>query len=109
MRYCKQYEPRIFAVKRHGSPYSRRGLPDISIIYKAIPIEVEVKRPGEHPTPLQKAIMAKLRAAGATVFVATSVEQVRTVIEWIDTFGLNGMSPALKSFVEGVELCGKQS
>lgn len=39
-------------------------------------VAIEVKRPGEKPTPEQAAYLERVRAAGGLAFVATSIDDV---------------------------------
>lgn len=57
---------------RFGEP----GLPDILALRDGRYIWVEVKRPGRVPTAIQQQVHADLRQAGATVIVATSVDDL---------------------------------
>lgn len=41
---------------------------------------IAVKRPGNKPTPLQKAVMEELESFGARCIVATSVEDVERAL-----------------------------
>ena len=68
--------PGVWAVKVHGGPYSQGGLPDITGCFMGYRFDIEVKRPGCKPTPRQEAVMRKISAAGGTVFVAHSVDDV---------------------------------
>lgn len=73
--------------KRHGTVFAVRGDPDL---YGVLPLthpvwpgrhfELEVKRPGERPTPLQITRLSEWEKAGALVGVVTSVEEAMTVL-----------------------------
>ena len=92
LRYLNSL-PGCRARNNHGSAFSGAGTPDITACYRGRHIEIEVKRPGEKPTKLQQYELAKWAEAGAVTMVATSVEDVRKMIE------------AIGSHVEGV--CGE--
>lgn len=64
-------------------PNSMTGDPDITGAWRpanfpfALYVGCEVKRPGQQPTKAQRYRLRKLKAAGAIVFVAHSVEEAR--------------------------------
>lgn len=72
-----------FAEKNHGNAYTRIGTPDIYACYQGRFIAIEVKRPGEHPTPAQVAFLNELTLAGAVTAVMTSHEQVYEMWEQV--------------------------
>lgn len=75
-----------WAVKFHGSPYTRKGTPDLLICYKGYFIGMEIKVPGkEHTlTHLQAYQIDKIIEAGGVALVITSVEQALQVLKRID-------------------------
>lgn len=64
-----------------GNPYMPRGLPDIIGCFRGRFFAFEVKRPGEKPTPLQKATLARMAAAGAKTAVVTSAAEAVRALE----------------------------
>lgn len=66
---CSEWE-----VSPPGSPTAK---PDITGCLNGFYIAIEVKVPGKKPRKAQGYKMNRLRRAGAVVFAATSVEQVR--------------------------------
>lgn len=52
------------------------GVPDRVVIYDGRVVFVELKRPGEEPRALQKAVAKKLRKAGGYVYCLSTLEQV---------------------------------
>ena len=80
--------PDTYAVKLHGSMYGRAGTPDILCV-RAQSYQwqcgqayfLEVKRPGQKPTPAQLAEMARWTGVGAICCV------VRTVQEALEAVG----------------------
>jgi hypothetical protein len=78
----KRLEPHCVVRKRHGSVFSIRGDPDL---YGMLPLdhadypgrhfELEVKRPGEKPTPLQLTRLREWEAAGAVTGWVTSAQE----------------------------------
>ena len=72
--------PDTYAVKLHGSMYGRAGTPDILVVrHQHVDIGqaffLEVKRPGQKPTPAQLAEMAKWTGVGAVCVVVRSVQE----------------------------------
>lgn len=61
----------------------RRGWPDRIFLYKGNALFIELKRPGEKPTPIQEWVHEQLRKQGFTVMVMTEAPVVRTFLkEW---------------------------
>lgn len=69
--------PQCKAVKRHGSPYGRKGEPDITGSFCGLHFELEVKVPGNKLTPLQKVRLEEWQASGSLVGVVHSLEEVQ--------------------------------
>lgn len=76
-------QPLTWAMVVHGGPYQVAGVPDIIGVHKSVFFGIEVKRPGQKPTKIQKHMMSLLEDAGAEVTVATSVQDVE---RWWDAF-----------------------
>ena len=79
-------QPRTRAIKTHGGLYGVNGQPDITGCIKHYGgvgqrLEIEVKRPGEEPRPDQIREMNAWRNAGAIVFVAHSLDDVKRELE----------------------------
>lgn len=82
-------KPRVKAIKLHGDAYSVAGTPDILCVigdckdYEGefgVPVLLEVKRPGNKPTPIQEKEMAAWRAVGAIVGVVHSLDEVKELL-----------------------------
>ena len=73
--------PGCLARKRWGGGMGVAGDPDIDACICGRSVQLEVKRPGERPTPLQVKRLEEWRQAGALVGVVTSVAEVRTLFE----------------------------
>ena len=58
---------------------SKSGYPDLWCLKDCQCMFVEVKRPGENPTPLQELRHKELREAGFQVIIATSVNCVERI------------------------------
>lgn len=64
-----------WAKKIHGSAF-QSGLPDVLCIKHGAAVWLEVKRPGQRPTPHQEATMAEIsRVGGALCYVVTSRQE----------------------------------
>jgi|SRR5215831_30123 len=71
-----------YFVKIHGSPYQRAGLPDILGCVEGLFFGLEVKLPGEKPTPLQEYEMKAIRTLGkGHAAVVTSPEQAVSLVK----------------------------
>ncbi|MBI1955898.1 MAG: hypothetical protein HYS38_05845 [Acidobacteria bacterium] len=66
--------------KRHGTAWGVSGDPDLYGSINGHHFEIEVKRRGQEPTPLQHARLAEWRRGGALVGVAHSVEEALAII-----------------------------
>lgn len=91
-RRLKRPEHRdLFAVKLHGGPYQRAGLPDFLFIFRRTDVVdnsatdggerttfvfVELKRDGGRESKLQRIIFARLRDLGAIIYVCRSADEV---------------------------------
>lgn len=81
LKTLKQAGEPIWFTKLHGGPMQQAGLPDLIVLYRGRLFAVEIKRPGGKATQLQLHTLAEMQKAGATVCVARSVDDVRTLIE----------------------------
>ncbi len=62
-----------WARKVHGNAFQQAGIPDVDAVVYGRSVRIEVKRPGESPTPLQLRVLAELERAGAFVAVADNL------------------------------------
>lgn len=63
-------------MKIHGGPYQLAGVPDLLCVRDGRALFLEVKRPGEKPTAIQRARMDEIKTVGGAVCaVVTSVEE----------------------------------
>ena len=69
-----------FPIKIAGGPYQKPGISDLLVCMPmdgfGVFVAIEVKRPGQHMTPLQEQFQHDVRAAGGIAFVAYSVDDV---------------------------------
>lgn len=56
------------------------GLPDLICCYKGRFFGIEVKQPGQRPTPRQVFVHSLIKRAGGEVVVATCVEDVMHLV-----------------------------
>lgn len=78
--------PGCVARKRWGGGLGVAGDPDITGCLHGRHFEFEVKRPGEHPTPLQERRLREWVDAGALATTVTSVAEVRALLQEQDFF-----------------------
>jgi len=83
-----------FVFKVHGGPMMMAGLPDLVVCYRGRYIGLEVKMPGNKPSPIQERVGSKIHSALGEWGVVYSVEEAvnfldsvdsRMRIEWSDT------------------------
>lgn len=60
------------------------GVPDRIVVGNGLTAFVELKRPGEKPRKLQKAIIARIRAAGGIACIADTKEKVDAVLNALE-------------------------
>jgi hypothetical protein len=68
-------------VKIHGSEMQEQGLPDILGCLRGRAVALEVKMPGEGPTPLQAFRLAEYARAGAVASVVYSADQAIALLD----------------------------
>jgi hypothetical protein len=79
LKYIKSL-PRCYAEKTNGNSF-KSGQPDVDAVLAGRAVKLEVKRPGQEATPLQKRILEKWALAGCVTGVVTSVEDVKTLFK----------------------------
>lgn len=88
-RILKEY-PDAWVRKIHGSPYQQAGIPDLLVCLdgQLFGLEVKAPRAGEsraalerRVTPLQRAEMRKMTAAGAVAAVVTSDSEALSALK----------------------------
>lgn len=72
--------PHTLARKLHGSPYAKKGDPDIYGCVAGQMFVIEVKQPGEEPTTLQQARLREWEAAGALSGTAHSLAEAKSLV-----------------------------
>ncbi len=72
--------PGVIVRKRHGSAWGVAGDPDLYGSINGRHFEIEVKRPGEQLTRLQRRRLDEWRQAGAITAIARSVEDAIAIL-----------------------------
>lgn len=81
-QYCVRFAQECgILVYKFSSP-SQRGVPDLLLIYEGRTTFIELKSPKGtgRLSPLQKREIAKIRRAGATVYVVSSKEEANQAV-----------------------------
>lgn len=73
--------PQSVWFKYHGGAFTRAGIPDLIGVVDGRFCALEVKRPGEGPSAIQRATIARLKRAGAIVAVVTSPAEATEVVK----------------------------
>ena len=66
--------------KVHGAGQMLNGVPDIVGCYRGRFVAIEIKRPGQRPTALQRHRLDQIASAGGVAVVATCWEDVEGVL-----------------------------
>jgi hypothetical protein len=78
--YLDEQGARSFKIHGEEGSYQEAGIPDLLVCYRGRFIGLEVKLPGNTPSPLQEKVLREIKAAGGIAEVVTSVEQVRNLL-----------------------------
>jgi hypothetical protein len=81
LKKLRQQDPTLVYRKRHGTALGKAGDPDIYGVWGGIHFEIELKAPGEEPTPLQRARHQEWGRAGGLVFILHSVVELPNVLD----------------------------
>ena len=74
-----------FVFKVHGSETMMAGLPDLSIVYRGVPVYFEVKTAIGKLSDRQRYVMRQLVKSGAVVGVPRSVADASAILDRVDT------------------------
>jgi hypothetical protein len=80
LEQLRRSDPTLVYRKRHGTVMGVRGDPDIYGLWGGLHFEIELKRPGEEPTVLQRARNQEWGLAGAFGFVVHSMPELRAAL-----------------------------
>jgi Holliday junction resolvase len=78
-KYLKSIGAKTY--KMHGGPHGHAGAPDIIGAHAGRPLALEVKQPGENPTPIQRHELAAWEKAGAIAGCVRSVEDTKNLLK----------------------------
>lgn len=92
-----------FVYKVHGSETMMAGLPDLSIVYRGVPVYFEVKTPTGKLSDRQRYVMRQLVKAGAVVGVPRSVADASATLDRVDT-AIEHRQNVLRTHRRGYEL-----
>jgi Holliday junction resolvase len=75
-----------WVVKFHGSPFTKKGTPDLLICYRGRFIAIEAKVPGkeDNTTKLQDYQIEQIREAGGFAFIMSSEDDLKELLDSID-------------------------
>jgi hypothetical protein len=82
--YLETQGARPFKIQGEEGSYQEAGIPDLLVCYRGRFVGLEVKLPGNTPSPLQEKVLREIKRAGGIAEVVTSVEQVRSLLAKID-------------------------
>jgi hypothetical protein len=85
LRWLKKNQPEINVRKIADKFHS--GYPDLHLCWKGMCIDIELKRPGKNPTPIQEYELKKQRTAGGRTAVCHSLEEVKEFLNEIQKGG----------------------
>lgn len=85
LNYLETLRPKGKFYNMQGNAWQGAGRPDIIGCYKGRFIAIEVKRPGEEPTKLQRHELNLWDMTEAITMVATSVADVKKMIEELNS------------------------
>src|SRR5262245_26546658 len=71
----------VFNVHGGDNPFQEVGIPDLLCCWKGRFVGLEVKQPGEQPSPKQLYIIGKIREAGGIAEVVTNVADVDRILK----------------------------
>jgi len=71
--------PKCKAIKIHGNAYTEAGTPDIAGCIQGRSFWIELKRPGEEPTVIQRKRIREWSDAGAITGVAESMDDIKRI------------------------------
>lgn len=74
------YDAQLGRFRKQVSPYARKGVPDILLVYKGKLIGIEIKSATGRLSDSQRAFGEELLLAGGIYFVARSIEDVQNVL-----------------------------
>jgi hypothetical protein len=83
-RYITERGGRCFKIHGGDNPFQEAGIPDILVCFQGRFLGLEVKLPGEEPSPVQRKVLSEIKAAGGIARVVTTVEEVAALLDKLD-------------------------
>lgn len=88
----------LVITKIHGGPHGVAGEPDLDVVYRGVPIKIEVKVPPNSPTRIQLHRLALYAKAGAVAAWVDDVDQFLQILDLVeDAPTLTMLRPVLTS------------
>lgn len=81
--HLKKRGARSFKIHGGDNPYQEVGIPDLLVCFRGRFIGLEVKLPGEKPSPVQRVVLRSIEEAGGIAAVVTSVAEVEVILKRI--------------------------
>lgn len=81
--FCKRLNNegrQVIAINQHGSAFASRGVADILLCIRGKFIAIELKVPGNKPTPLQSHFISKVIACGGVGHVVYTFEAFAEIV-----------------------------
>jgi hypothetical protein len=83
LKKLRAQDPRLVFRKRHGSALGISGDPDVYGVWASTHFEIELKAPGQPPTPLQLARLQEWSRTGALTAVVHSLPELLRFLQTI--------------------------
>ncbi len=78
--YLESQGARSFKIHGEEGSYQEAGIPDLLVCWRGRFIGLEVKMPGNTPSPIQEKVLREIKQSGGKGEVVSSVEQVRNLL-----------------------------
>jgi hypothetical protein len=75
---------RCFKIHGGDNPFQEAGIPDILVCYKGYFLGLEVKQPGEEPSPMQRKVLHEIERAGGIGQVISTVAEAMRILDKLD-------------------------
>jgi hypothetical protein len=72
---------RSFKIQGMDESFQEVGIPDLLVCFHGIFLGLEVKMPGEKPSPIQRQVLQSIEAAGGVARVVCSVDEVDEILD----------------------------
>src|SRR5215831_832083 len=92
--YLESRGARVFKIHGGDNPFQEAGIPDLIVCYQGQFIGLEVKIPGNKPSPIQRTIIKQIKASGGIAAVVYSIEDVALLLD-------SAVPPAVAGWIAG--------